>query len=159
MFYRRENQRWFALALSPLLFVAAMVSPCGTCCAVENAAHKSSPETPRLCCRHTATQVEPGEASVAPGLHSCCRTSHDPVSHQHEGDGCDCCLGARSAWVVPKISEHDHGVGHAHLVMAIIDWLASADLTSVTNRVETHRLDEAPLASVPLRVLYCSWLI
>lgn len=157
MLYRREKQRWFALALSPLLLVAAMLSPCRTCCAVEKAAHRAD-HSASPCCRSNVAH-EDADDSIAAGLHSCCQMSHDPASHQHNEDGCDCCIGSRTAWVVPKVSQRDHAAQHDFVVAAIIDWIASADLVSGTDHSAASPVDDVPPESVPLRILFCSWLI
>jgi len=158
VFSWRRNQRWLALVLTPVLLAAAMLSPCGTCCAVEKAVHQAK-KSERPCCQRQVAQLQHAEDFIAAGLHSCCQTSHDPASHQHKEGGCDCCIGSRTAWVVPKVIERDHAAHIEFVVAAIIDWSASADLASGTHLSFRPPLDEAPPPAIPQRILFCRWLI
>ncbi|MBX3413107.1 MAG: hypothetical protein KF708_10500 [Pirellulales bacterium] len=57
------------------------------------------------------------------------------------------------------MSERELASGHDFVLPAIIDWNASAELVMVSRLAPSQLLDEAPPHTLPLRVLYCSWLI
>lgn len=151
LFSLRRKQRWFAMWLSPVVLVASLLAPCATCCSFAKPAEQTG-----SCCHRVTTEPI---VQVVPNGHACCQTRSAQAPVADEGEGCECCVASRPAWVASRISESELSASQDLVFQAAIDWSASAELATATGQSFEIVADESPRSSIPLRVLLCSWLI